>query len=161
VRMDQFLTELNTLFVSTYRSICRVEENTLRHLSGNQLTLSEMHMLESVAALPEDERTIANIARALEITPPSATMTIKKLEKKGFITKAPSTVDGRRVRLTLSESGRRAETAHRYFHRRMVRAVAKEMDAQERAALVSGLNKLNAFLREQADPARAEGGTPQ
>ena len=46
--MDPDLATLNELFTTTYRSVLKVEEVMLRHLSNNSLTISEMHMLESV-----------------------------------------------------------------------------------------------------------------
>ena len=124
----------------------------LRHLSNNSLTISEMHMLESIGKLGGDG-TITDIAQDLEITPPSVTMAVKRLEKKGYITKDRSSVDGRRVRVRLTEAGRRAETAHRYFHRQMARSVAGIMDEGERAALIKGLSKLDSFLRWKAEEA--------
>ena len=46
--MDPCLATLNELFTTTYRSVLKVEEVMLRHLSNNSLTLSEMHMLECI-----------------------------------------------------------------------------------------------------------------
>ena len=38
--------------------------------------------------------------------------------------------------------------AHRLFHRKMVRAITKDMTAAEREAIASGLQKMNAFLED-------------
>ena len=46
--MDPYLATLNELFTTTYRSVLKVEEVMLRHLSNDSLTLSEMHMLECI-----------------------------------------------------------------------------------------------------------------
>ena len=46
--MDPDLATLNELFTTTYRSVLKVEEVMLRHLSNGSLTLSEMHMLECI-----------------------------------------------------------------------------------------------------------------
>ena len=156
--MDPFLATLNEMFTTTYRSVLKVEEVMLRHLSNNSLTISEMHMLESIGKLGGDG-TITDIAQDLEITPPSVTMAVKRLEKKGYITKNRSSEDARRVRVCLTEAGRRAETAHRYFHRQMVRAVAGDLSQAEKDALLSGLEKMNEFMRqkvEEYDGARRE-----
>lgn len=140
---------LNEMLTTTYRSICKVEEVMLRKLSNNRLSLSEMHVLECVGKRRSDGMTVTEIAQELEITPPSVTATIKRLEKKGYITKDRSSVDARRVHVLLTREGSRAETAHRYFHRKMVYAITEELTMQEREAILSGLYKMNAYMRLQ------------
>ena len=73
--MDPYLATLNELFTTTYRSVLKVEEVMLRHLSNDSLTISEMHMLESVGKR-EDGVTITDIEQDLEVTPPSVTMAV-------------------------------------------------------------------------------------
>ena len=156
--MDPDLATLNELFTTTYRSVLKVEEVMLRHLSNNSLTLSEMHMLECIGKRAGDV-TITDIAQELDVTPPSVTMAVKRLERKGYLTKDRSDEDGRRVRVRLTEEGRRAETAHRYFHRQMVRAVARCLEPAQREALLNALQRINEFMRqkvEEYDGARRE-----
>ena len=148
--MDRYLAMLNESFTNVYRSILKVEEVMLRHLSNDSLTISEMHMLESVAKR-EDGATITDIAQDLEVTPPSVTMAVKRLEKKGFISKVRSSEDARRVRVRLTGQGHRAEVAHRFFHRQMVRAVANGLDTQERKALLCALDKINEHMRRKIE----------
>ena len=100
-----------------------------------------------------------DIAQELDVTPPSVTMAVKRLERKGYLTKDRSDEDGRRVRVRLTEEGRRAETAHRYFHRQMVRAVARSLEPAQREALLNALQRINEFMRqkvEEYDGARRE-----
>ena len=156
--MDPYLATLNELFTTTYRSVLKVEEVMLRYLSNNSLTISEMHMLESIGKRAGDV-TITDIAQELDVTPPSVTMAVKRLERKGYLTKDRSDEDGRRVRVRLTEEGRRAETAHRYFHRQMVRAVARCLEPAQREALLNALQRINEFMRqkvEEYDGARRE-----
>ncbi len=86
--MDPYLATLNELFTTTYRSVLKVEEVMLRHLSNNSLTLSEMHMLECIGKRAGDV-TITDIAQELDVTPPSVTMAVKRLEKKGLSYQGP------------------------------------------------------------------------
>ena len=156
--MDRFLATLNERFTTTYRSLLKVEEVMLRHLSNNSLTLSEMHMLECIGKRAGDV-TITDIAQELDVTPPSVTMAVKRLERKGYLTKDRSDEDGRRVRVRLTEEGRRAETAHRYLHRQMLRAVSRALEPAQREALLSALASINEFMRqkvEEYDGARRE-----
>lgn len=46
--MKPFEEELNRVIVDTYRSILRVEETILKQTDRVDLTIGELHMLESV-----------------------------------------------------------------------------------------------------------------
>ena len=146
--MDPFLHELNEMLTTAYRSICKVEEVMLRKLSNGDLSLHEMHMLERIGKHNGQNVTITDLAQDLDITPPSVTAMVKRLENKGFITKSRSGEDARCVCILLTEQGRRAEVAHRLFHRKMVRAITKDLTDTEREAIASGLQKMNAFLED-------------
>ena len=154
--MDPYNAEFNRLLVSTYKSIMKVEELMLRDLSNSDLSISEMHMLESISKHPAGLH-ITDIAQEQGVTLPSVTTAIQKLERKGYVTKERNAFDARRVRVKLTEKGRRAEIAHRYFHRQMVQAITKGMDEAERAALLSGFGKLNGFLNQRIQAAQTAG----
>ena len=135
------------MLIGTYRTIWKLEETMLRHLSGDSLSLSEMHMLESIGAGHTEGVTATDIAQDLDITPPSVTAMLKRLEKKGYITKVRSSEDARRINVGLTELGRRAETAHRYFHRKMVREATRNLSDEELRAIEAGLRKMNNFMQ--------------
>lgn len=145
--MDPFLTVFNDMLVNAYQSICKVEELMLRKLSDSKLSLSEMHMLASIGKKRDADMTITDIAQDLDITPPSVTAMVKRLEKKGYIVKEKCGDDARRVNIALTPEGRRAEIAHRYYHRQMVRAITRDLTEQERDAIITGLTKMIAFMR--------------
>ena len=111
--MDPFATELNLLFMHTYRSIHNVEEAMLKSLSNGSLSIGEMHIIECIGRGGNNGASITAIAQDMEISLPSATVAVKKLEKKGFVLKSRGAEDGRRVYMKLTETGRRAEVAHR------------------------------------------------
>lgn len=152
--MDPFNAEFNRLLISTYKSIMRVEEFMLRDMSNNDLSISEMHMLESVARDMEGGVHITDIAQDQGITLPSVTTSVQRLERKGYVSKERNAFDARRVRVKLTEKGRRAEIAHRYFHRQMVQQITKGMDDDERRAMMMGLTKLNGFLNQKVEAQR-------
>lgn len=145
--MDPFLNEFNEMLTTVYRNIVKVEELMLRQFSNDKLSISEIHMLESIGKHREAGATVTDVAQDLDITLPSVTMMAKRLEKKGYITKYRSEKDARRVQIVLTQDGRRAEVAHRYFHRRMVRAITADLENAERDAMISGLRRMNSFLQ--------------
>ncbi len=148
--MDPFSAQLNEMLVNTYRSVLAIEEAMLLNFSGDSLSISEMHMIEAVGDAGPGGRMITDIAQALAISPPSVTMMVKRLEKKGFVFKARCEVDGRRIYVRLTELGRRADISHRYFHRQMVRTVGRSIPEEEKAALLHGLTALNEFFHKRA-----------
>lgn len=149
--MDLFQRTLNEMLSTAYRSVNKVEECMLRRLSDGRLSLSEMRMLESIGKRKNEGMTITEIAQDLEITPPSVTAMIKRLEQKGYIVKDRSRQDGRCVHVLLTREGERAEIAHRYFHRKMVYAITANLSQQEQDAIMTGLGRMNDFMRRQLD----------
>ena len=144
--MDPFKAAINEMLVTTYRSIGAIEEEMLRDMSSGRLSISEMHMIEVIGRDRESGRNVTDIAAELNITMPSVTMAIKKLEKKGYVIKRRCGEDARRVFVSLTREGLRADTAHRYFHRKMVNALADKLSTDERNVLLHALRELNAFL---------------
>ena len=151
IDLDVSVRKMNDLLTEAYRSIIKVEEEMLFRLSGGKLTLSEMHVLESVGKSGTRRMTITEIAQNLDITPPSVTTMIQRLERKGYILKDRSSEDARRVHVVLTEEGRRAEIAHRYIRRQIIRELTAELNGAEQAAILTGLEKMIAFIRRQID----------
>lgn len=145
--MDPFSRELNELLVSTYREINRIEELVLRRLSKNTLSIAELHMLDVIG---RDGCTVTDIAQSMGISMPSATIAVKKMEKKGYVTKDRDTEDARRVCIRLTMEGRKAEAAHRWFHRQMVKNIGKSFSEEERGMLLKTIEGLNDFFIAKA-----------
>lgn len=145
--MDPFSHELNELLVSTYREITRIEELALRGMSKNTLSIAELHMLDAVG---RDGCTVTDIAQSMGISMPSATIAIKKLEKKGYVTKERDPEDARKVCIRLTLEGRRAEAAHHWFHRQMVHNVGHVFKPEDRELLLNAIRQLDEFFKEKA-----------
>ena len=88
--MKPFEEQLNAVIVDTYRSILKVEETILKRSDKIDLTINEMHLIESVGKGKNKQRTISEIAEDLGITLPSVTVGINKLMKKGYVEKIRS-----------------------------------------------------------------------
>ncbi len=146
--MASFESQLNSLLVRAYRSIEQIEEQQLSSLRRMNLTIGEIHLLEAVGAPREypEGKTISEISDCLGISLPSVTLAINKLVKKGFVEKQKSQRDGRMVHVRLTALGNKVNRAHEYFHRKMAASIAGDMEEDEKAALLRGMGKLNAFL---------------
>lgn len=147
--LGPFEKELNDILVDTFRSILKVEEDTLKGTRVD-LSISELHLLEAVGKNREEGRTISDIAQELGVTLPSVTVAINKLLKKGYVQKLRSCGDGRMVFVTLTRLGRKMDNAHRYFHEQMVRKVSAELTEEEKRVLTTGIVKLDAFFKKKS-----------
>lgn len=149
--MDAFDKELNQLLVLAYRKINKLEEGILHSVSGKDLSISEMHLLEAVGEKKSDGIPLYELAQRMELSPPTVTVAINKLVKKGFVSKSKSQTDKRSVIVELTRIGKKMNAAHRYFHEQMVRDIDKLLTPEEREGLLRGMEQLNRFFQAALD----------
>jgi DNA-binding MarR family transcriptional regulator len=149
--MDEFAEQLNDLLVDTFRNILKVEQEMVQSAHHIDLTISELHLLESVAKNRERGMTISDIAEDLDITLPSVTVAINKLYRKGYVEKVRCEKDGRVVYVKLTKLGSKMEASHHYFHRSMVRSVIKDLTEEEKNAMMKGIVKLDQFFKKKLE----------
>ena len=147
--MDNRLQELNTLFVDTFDAIMRVEEQSLRHVGGGKLSISEFHTLECIGEGEDNRRAVGEIAEALNVTVPTVTVCVNKLVKKGYVTKTRSEKDARIAIIELTPEGKKMNRLHRFFHEQMVLAISHEFNDEEMDCLLRCIRKLNEFFEER------------
>ena len=145
--MDEFSRELNQLLVCTYRDVGKLEEGMLHSVSGMEVSIGELHLLEVVGESKDKGVLICELAQRMELTPPTVTVAINKLASKGYVLKTRSTVDKRSVIVTLTRMGKKVNAAHRYFHQQMVRNIEKLLSPGEREGMLHGMQTLNRFFR--------------
>lgn len=148
--MNDFEQSLNNVLVDTFNTILKYEELSLKSISSVPVTVSEAHMIEAVGK-QGGRTTVSEIASLLNIAMPTATVAVKKLESKGFVTKVPCTDDGRRAIISLTELGEKINRAHSLFHRRMVRNISNEFLDGEKEVLLSAIEKLSEFFKEKVE----------
>ena len=149
--MNNRMQELNTLFVDTFDAIMRVEEQSLRHVGGGKLSISEFHTLECIGEGEDNRRAVGEIAEALNVTVPTVTVCVNKLVKKGYVTKTRSEKDARVAIIELTREGRKMNRLHRYFHEQMLYAIGEEFSEEEMDYLLRCIRKLNAFFEEKSE----------
>lgn len=153
--LQKFSEMLNDMLVAVYHKILRVEEDFLQTGIGAGLTIREMHMIEFVGKAGNNGRTLSETAEFLEITRPSATVSVKKLEKKGLLVKKGCPQDGRVVHVTLTRDGRRVFMHHLRFHMVMVQELENELSKEEKAVLTRAIRKLDSFFEKSIEASRS------
>ena len=147
--MENFCRQLNDVLVGTYRSISRLEASLIEKKSGLNLSISEVHLIEAIGRGPAQGCTISGIAQELAVTLSSVTVAVNKLVRKGYAVKQRDKADGRQVLVSLTRKGQKVDRIHQRFHLRLAKAVAAQLNDQEKATLVSGIGKLNTFFRQK------------
>ena len=141
--------ELNELLVDLFNRVLVAEAKAVITEEYRDITNNDMHIIEAIGI--QEPRSVSVIARQLYVTVGTLTVNMNNLEKKGYIIRERSTLDKRVVLVSLTEKGRKAFFHHRDFHKAMIRSAVKGLDEEEMAALISCLNKLNGFFREQQE----------
>ena len=149
--MDDFEKGLNHVLVDTFNMILKYEESSLKKIVSVPVTITEAHMIEVIGEREDEITTVSEIASVLNVSMPTATVAIKKLESKGFINKEPCARDGRRMLISLTETGRKIYRAHSLFHRRMVKNISNQFQESEKDVLYRAVTKLSEFFKEKVE----------
>lgn len=147
---DEFGKKLYLLLIGVYRSILKIEEGFMSRSGIPSISSSEMHMIDVIGTGKDGCRTVKEIATALNITQPSVTTAINRLEKKGCVERVRSKEDGRVVYIHLTSFGRKIHSLFLRFHENMVRSIASDLSDSEQALLIRAMIKLNSYFSEQA-----------
>jgi MarR family transcriptional regulator, organic hydroperoxide resistance regulator len=112
------------------------------------LTLSQYALLRPLGERPESR--VRDLATAAGITPPTATRILDALERRGLVTRSPSSSDRRAVVVCLTAEGRELLEAQRAWVRDRQRAFFEALPPSERAVAPNLLRELAALIDELA-----------
>ncbi len=138
---------LNELLVDIFNQILSIQQDRLKK-EGIQLSLSEIHVLEAIQKVTPP--TMSLIAKKLRITVGTLTTAVKRLVKKGYVSRYQDEADRRKVYLKLTASAKEILKAHEQFHQEMIEAVLKEMKDNQIPILIHSLSKLLEFFKTQS-----------
>jgi DNA-binding MarR family transcriptional regulator len=140
---------VNELLVDIFNDILKVEHKAIETFAGSVLTMSEMHILEAIGNNPDQQ--MSEIARKLKITLPTLTVSVQRLEEKGYITRSRFGDDRRKVAAMLTSRGRKAYDDHAAFHARMVDSLFEGLNIDKMPVLMDSMALLRDFFKKQAD----------
>lgn len=139
--------KINRFLVEVFDQILRREEEVLT-TEYPELSLREIHLIDAVCRAADhgtDNRATA-IAAVQGVTAGTLTTAVNLLERKGYVERQRDEKDRRAVRILPTPLARKAESAHREFHRKMVEQVLDGLSPEESGALVNALGKLASFF---------------
>lgn len=137
---------LNELLVNLFNNILAIEENNLRK-QNVELSMTEVHILEAVEK--SESNMMSAISKYLMVTQGTLTVSVTRLEKKGYVERIRDDADRRIVRLVLKDKAKDILKVHDAFHAQMIDKIVNELDIEEEQELLESLRKVSAFFKEK------------
>lgn len=138
---------INNFLVDIWSRINKIEERSLAAGIGDNISLTEIHIIEKIGA--QQPCRMSSIAKAVGVTLATLTVACDKLESKGLITRTRDTTDKRVVNISLTPRGQTIYTYHKEFHERMIAAAISDLSPDETALLAASLQKIQSFFEQQ------------
>jgi DNA-binding MarR family transcriptional regulator len=110
-------------------------------IRSSDLTLSETHAIEILGA--HGEMNMKNLAERLGVTTGTVTVTVDRLEKKGYAKRGTTEEDRRAYIIELTPAGKKAFEEHHHHHLRLTQELMLLLDKEEIGAFIEILQKLN------------------
>lgn len=142
---------INELLVSLFNHVMDMEAKAVITVDYSDITNNDMHIIEAIGV--EEPRNMSEIAHRLSVTVSTLTTNMNGLERKGYIRRERSQRDKRVVYVILTEKGKKAFYHHRDFHKKMIKAIAKDLSEEEMEILCRCLKNLNKFFEPKAGEA--------
>jgi len=123
----------------------------LMQQTGKMVEVSRIMVAEAVAAGPEEpgqEMTVGVVASRLGIDPSTASRLVMETINAGYLSRATSQTDSRRLRLELTDAGRELVEAAHHYQRVVFEYVTREWSEQERQEFARLLSKFVASVAE-------------
>lgn len=138
---------LNELLVNLFNHVMDLEGKAVITPQFADITNNDMHIIEAIGV--EEPRNMSVIAHRLSVTVGTLTTNMNGLEKKGYITRERSREDKRLVYVLLTDKGKKAFYHHRDFHKKMIKAIVKDLSEEEMGVLYRCLQNLDHFLEPE------------
>lgn len=145
--MKKTLDAVNSLFSSVFYDIIKLEEKFFKKSRFKDISIKEVRTIEAIGL--NDIKSMTTVAKKLNITVGTLTVSISNLQKKGYVIKEKSTKDKRVVTIKLTEKGKALFKAHQKFREKIMQEIILELTKQEAEIFNGTLNRVSKILNEQ------------
>ncbi len=135
---------INELLTSTFNSITRIEERSIKNRLTKDLSIAEIHTLEAIGMY--DQKPMKDVARQLGVTLATVNAAVNKLERKGYVTRQRGEQDRRQMLVSLETSGRKALRTHDLFHKKMIDSALAGLTHEESRAFARAVANIKQFF---------------
>ena len=122
------IQRVNDVLEEYYKLFYKTEDMALKR-GIKALTHTELHIIESVGQ--DTQLTMNELADKIGITMGTATVAISKLSDKGYIDRARSTTDRRKVFVSLTKKGVDALTYHNNYHKMIMASITESIPEKD------------------------------
>jgi DNA-binding MarR family transcriptional regulator len=122
------------------QSMERYETETFENSPLSNLTPTQVHYLDAIFHL-EDPK-VSELASYLNVSKPTVTFALNKMEKQGFVTKTQSDDDRRFFSIHLTSKGKELAKLHDEIHKSYSDFFKQVLDEEELKTLESLLSKV-------------------
>lgn len=145
--MPDKIKRINDALVYMYNYIVEAEKEALEKSEYNDLTFTELHVIEAVSL---EAKTMTEVANKLKITMGSLTTSVNRIVQKGYIERKFDKADRRRIYIDLTEKGIRVYKFHERFHEEVIVEITQALEEIHPDVLNVELEKLvDLFQREE------------
>ena len=125
------MTDLKSAEERLLKLIKRLRQLGLDQFPDDETPLSpaQMVLLEQIAYFPGSG--VGDIADHLELSPPTVSVGVSKLETRGLIDRKPDPVDGRSVQFFLTERGQRLDEKIHHARQEKLTRLLGGLDPQD------------------------------
>jgi len=136
---------LDELLVNLFNHILTLEESNLKkkHI---RLSMTEVHLLDAVDKL--EDTSMSSIAKKLMVTQGTLTTSASKLIKKGYVERYRDSVDGRVVRLRLTDKSDSVIQIHDKFHEEMIDSILLDLNIEDDLVLIKSLDRIMDYFKK-------------
>ena len=142
--MTEYNSKLSDILTEAYHNALLAEETKRKYSSGN-FTFRDRNAVTFISGF-KNGTNISSVADYLKITRPSATMTIKKLEKYELVERKVDPSNHRNAIVKVTRKGRLFARYQKAYIEDMADALSETLSDEEKKALYDGLFKLNEFF---------------
>ena len=147
--MTETEQKINRFLVEVFNDVLRLEEADISRGPFKNLSVSEMHVLETVQKASQ-ESSMSELAARLRVTASTLTVAVKTLENKGYLVRRRSERDKRKVIVALTPGGEAALVRHAAFHARLIKQVTGRLTPAQTEQLGDTLSTLHGFFAPDA-----------
>ena len=142
------LIELNDLLMDTFYHLQELEEKEIRNANNDSLSYTEVHTLQTIKNFQSG--TMSEIAASLKITTSTLTISVNRLEEKGYVKRVRIDNDKRMVRVFLTDTGKEIISYHEKFHDNLYNDIVNELDDKSFDMLTKAMGNLADFYHNES-----------
>ena len=134
------MEKLVKIIAKMTHEMVQMEEAAKEQFSFNELTLTQMHYLETINQLSNPNLT--ELSFEMNLTKPTVKVAIDKLIEKNVIIRVQSDEDRRSAHLHLTDKGKQLNQMHDYAHMQLAELMVKNLNQEEKEQLLDLLGKI-------------------